>query len=60
MIGVSVRTAANLVDSHRLPGYKLPGSDHRRIPPAGLLAFAKQHGIPLDVADLHNRAKIGV
>jgi len=49
MTDVSGRTAARWVDEGLLHGYRLPGSKHRRVPPAELLAFARREGVPLDV-----------
>lgn len=49
MTGVSCRTAARWVDEGLLKGYRLPGSKHRRVPPAELLAFARRENVPLDV-----------
>ncbi len=36
---VSAKTVANWFDAGLLPGYRVPGSRHRRIPHAALKAF---------------------
>lgn len=58
LTGVSCRTAARWIDEGRLHGYRLPGSDHRRVQPAELLAFVRRENLPLDLLanDLHGRA----
>lgn len=44
---VSSRTAIKWFDSGRLRGYRIPGSQDRRIPRENLLRFMNEHGIPL-------------
>lgn len=44
---VSPRTVCKWVDAGRLPGYRVPGSQHRRIPRESLITFMKEHNIPL-------------
>ena len=41
------RTVSKWVDSGRLRGYRLPGSQDRRIPRENLIRFLKEHGMPL-------------
>jgi len=43
--GVSVRLVHKWIDSGILRGYRLPGSRFRRIEPASLVLFLKQHGL---------------
>jgi excisionase family DNA binding protein len=45
---VASRTVSKWFDSGQLRGYRIPGSKDRRIPLANLLAFMKQHHIPMD------------
>lgn len=44
---VAPRTVSKWFDSGRLKGYRIPGSQDRRIPYAHLVKFLKQHGTPL-------------
>lgn len=46
--GVAPRTVAMWVDSGRLSGYRIPGSQDRRIPLANYIHFLKQHNMPLN------------
>lgn len=45
--GLTQRTIIDLIDRGFLKGYRIPGSKHRRIPRANLLAMMDAHGIPL-------------
>ncbi len=45
------------IDSGRLKGYRIPGSQHRRIPREYLIRFLKEHGKPL--GDLEDKAMVG-
>ena len=44
---VSPRTVSKWFDSGRLRGYRIPGSQDRRIPREHLIRFLKEHGMPL-------------
>lgn len=44
---VAPRTVAKWFDSGRLRGYRIPGSQDRRIPREHLIRFLKEHGLPL-------------
>src|SRR5262249_633636 len=44
---VAPRTVSKWFDSGRLRGYRIPGSQDRRIPREHLLRFLKEHGMPL-------------
>lgn len=44
---VAPRTVSKWYDSGRLKGYRIPGSQDRRIPRENLIRFLKEHGIPL-------------
>lgn len=44
---VAPRTATKWIDSGRLKGYRVPGSLDRRVPHAMLVAFLKEHGMPI-------------
>jgi excisionase family DNA binding protein len=44
---VCTRTIHNWVDTGLLKGFKIPGSNHRRIPQENLVALMEKHGIPI-------------
>src|SRR5437667_465258 len=44
---VAPRTVSKWFDSGRLKGYRIPGSQDRRIPREQLIKFLKEHGMPL-------------
>ena len=44
---VAPRTVSKWFDSGRLRGYRIPGSQDRRIPREHLIHFLKEHGMPL-------------
>ena len=44
---VAPRTVSKWFDSGRLRGYRIPGSQDRRIPREYLIKFLKEHGMPL-------------
>src|SRR5437660_846024 len=44
---VAPRTVSKWFDSGRLRGYRIPGSQDRRIPRDQLIKFLKEHGMPL-------------
>lgn len=44
---VAPRTVSKWFDSGRLKGYRIPGSQDRRIPREQLIRFLKQHDMPL-------------
>jgi excisionase family DNA binding protein len=44
---VAPRTVSKWFDSGRLRGYRIPGSQDRRIPRESLIRFLKEHGMPL-------------
>jgi excisionase family DNA binding protein len=44
---VAPRTVSKWFDSGRLRGYRIPGSQDRRIPRQHLIRFLKEHGMPL-------------
>ncbi len=51
---VAPRTVSKWFDSGRLKGYRIPGSQDRRIPREYLIKFIKEHGMPL--GDLEDEA----
>src|SRR6476660_8966094 len=51
---VAPRTVSKWFDSCRLKGYRIPGSQDRRIPREYLIKFLKEHGMPL--GDLEDEA----
>ena len=54
---VAPRTVSKWFDSGRLRGYRIPGSQDRRIPREHLLRFLKEHGMPLGdlEAEVYNK-----
>jgi excisionase family DNA binding protein len=44
---VAPRTVGKWFDSGRLRGYRIPGTQDRRIPRDHLIQFLKEHGMPL-------------
>ena len=49
LCGVATRTLIHWMEKGLLKGgYILPGTLHRRIPKANLVAFMREHGMPLD------------
>ena len=44
---VAPRTVSKWFDSGRLKGYRIPGSQDRRIPREYLIKFLREHGMPL-------------
>jgi two-component system, OmpR family, response regulator RpaA len=54
---VAPRTVSKWFDSGRLRGYRIPGSQDRRIPREHLIKFLKEHGMPL--GELHKILIIG-
>jgi excisionase family DNA binding protein len=44
---VAPRTVSKWFESGRLKGYRIPGSQDRRIPREHLIRFLKEHGMPL-------------
>ena len=44
---VAPRTVSKWFDSGKLRGYRIPGSQDRRIPREQLIKFLKEHGMPL-------------
>lgn len=50
MCRVAPRTVSKWVDSGRLKGFRLPGSQDRRIFTADVVAFLREHGLPVPQA----------
>lgn len=46
---VSVRTVVKWIDSGMLPGYRIPGSQDRRVTAAALEKFAKDNDMPIGI-----------
>lgn len=55
---VAPRTVSKWFDSGRLKGYRIPGSQDRRIPREYLIRFLKEHGMPLGELEDETTAKI--
>lgn len=55
---VSQRTARKWFDSGRLKGYRIPGSQDRRVPGKYLVKFLKEHGMSLGELEEDAMAKV--
>jgi len=55
---VAPRTVSKWFDSGRLKGYRIPGSQDRRIPRDSLIKFLKEHGMPLGELEDETTAKV--
>lgn len=55
---VAPRTVSKWFDSGRLKGYRIPGSQDRRIPRESLIKFLKEHGMPLGDLEDETFAKV--
>ncbi len=55
---VAPRTVSKWFDSGRLRGYRIPGSQDRRIPREYLIKFLKEHGMPLGELEDEAMAKV--
>jgi excisionase family DNA binding protein len=55
---VAPRTVSKWFDSGRLKGYRIPGSQDRRIPREYLIKFLKEHGMPLGDLEDQTMAKV--
>ena len=55
---VAPRTVSKWFDSGRLKGYRIPGSQDRRIPREYLIKFLKDHGMPLEGLEDETLAKV--
>lgn len=47
LCGVAVNTVVSWCNSGKLPGFRIPGSSHRRIEHDQLVKFMRDNGIPL-------------
>jgi two-component system, OmpR family, response regulator RpaA len=47
MIHVHTRTVAKWMDQGKLRGYRMPGSQARRVPREALLAFLNEYGLAI-------------
>ena len=55
---VAPRTVSKWFDSGRLKGYRIPGSQDRRIPREYLIKFLKEHGMPLGELEFETSARV--
>jgi len=55
---VAPRTVSKWFDSGRLKGYRIPGSQDRRIPREYLIKFMKEYGIPTNGLEKEGWAKV--
>ena len=51
---VAPRSVSKWFDSGRLKGYRMPGSQDRRIPREYLIKFLKEHGMPVVESEIPN------
>ena len=49
IFGVNINTVIKWFDEGKIEGFRLPGSNDRRIPVASLRRFMNENGIPLDL-----------
>jgi excisionase family DNA binding protein len=47
-LGVCPKTVCNWIDSRELPGFRVPGSLHRRVSEEEVWRFTAKHNIPSD------------
>lgn len=50
LLGVAPATVNKWFDSGKLPGFRVPSSNHRRIVRGDLLRFMRLHGLPIPSA----------
>ncbi len=55
---VASRTVSKWFDSGQLRGYRIPGSQDRRIPREELVKFLKRHGMPLGELEEEGRHRV--
>lgn len=55
---VAPRTVTKWFDSGRIKGFRIPGSQDRRIPRESLIRFLKEHGMPLGELEDEGTAKV--
>ena len=55
---VAPRTVSKWFDTGRLKGYRIPGSQDRRIPRDCLIKFLKEHNMPLGELEDETKAKV--
>jgi excisionase family DNA binding protein len=55
---VAPRTVSKWFDSGRLVGYRIPGSQDRRIPRENLIRFLKEHQMPLGELEEEEMSKV--
>ena len=55
---VATTTVNKWFDTGRLKGFRVPGSRHRRIPRENLIAFLRDHGMPMDSLEDESRLQL--
>ena len=55
---VAPRTVSKWFDTGRIKGYRIPGSQDRRIPRDSLIKFLKEHSMPLGELEDETKAKV--
>jgi excisionase family DNA binding protein len=45
IMSCATRTVTNLIDNGKLPGFRIPGSTHRRVLKSDLISFMKNNGM---------------
>lgn len=58
LCNVAIRTASKWFDTGRLKGYRVPGALDRRVPRANLIRFLRDHGMPLGLLEVDERAHV--
>lgn len=59
ILRVAPRTAAKLVDSGQLAGYRIPGSKTRRVLQSEVAEFIRRNGLPAEMLDELSAATMG-
>lgn len=57
---VAPRTVSKWFDSGRLKGFRIPGSEDRRIPRGELVRFMREYGMPLSLLDNNDPGVLAV
>ena len=55
---VAPRTVATWFDSGRLKGYRIPGSQDRRVPRESMVQFLNEHNLPLSFLDCEECCRV--
>lgn len=55
---VAPRTVSNWLDTGRLKGYRIPGSQDRRVPREAMVEFLNEHNLPLSFLDCEECCRV--